>query len=117
MPISGKNCQAGVVTYPDGTEGILVAGGTGLRKTYFLDLDTLTWHAKRDLPTDIEFGMSVPFKDSFLLVGGTGSQGIRDTIYYYDSSANQWDLMSPKMDHKRETFAAFLVPDEYANCN
>ncbi len=118
MPIEKEDCQAGLVTYPDGKKGILVAGGDYDSSSYFLDLETLTWERKASLPTDIHLGASVPFENSFLIVGGI-SDDIHEylnTIFYYNPNLDQWELLSAFMHYERGRFAAFLVPDSYANC-
>ncbi len=119
MPIERRYCQAGLITYPDGTQGIIVAGGYYDEKSVdFLNLDTLIWEPRPEMPINIHEGMSVPYKDSFLIVGGYSTQ-VRsdhlDTIYYYNPMSDEFELLGHMMD-KRETFAAFMVPDHYANC-
>ncbi len=118
MPTARSWCQAGFVTYRNGDKGILVAGGDSSDTVDFLNLDTLIWEPKQNLPFDIYRGASVPFQDGFLIVGGeSDSQGYLDTIYYYNPTLDQWDLLDQRMKDKRETFTAFLVPDYYANCS
>ena len=118
MPIERRFCQAGLVTYPDGTKGIIAAGGYYTEKSVdFLDLDTLIWEPRPRMPINIYIGVSVPYQDSFLIVGGYSSDGPNylDTIYYYNPMTDEFELLGQMMD-ERETFAAFLVPDYYANC-
>ena len=118
LPMPREDCLAGFVIYPDGSRGILVAGDEYARKVEFLDLDTLTWEPKQYLPIDINKGVSVPYKDSFLIVGGFSSDVSEylDTVYYYNPTLDQWELMNQRMTRGREYFAAFLVPDYYAGC-
>ena len=117
MPTERFRCQAGFVTYPNGDKGILVAGGyNGETSAEFLNLDTLIWEPRPSLPVDIYWGASVPFQDSFLIVGGLSeTEGTLDTIYYYNPITDQWDLLRT-MNCKRDQMAAFLVPDSYSNC-
>ena len=124
MPIARSRCHAGFVTYPNGDKGILVAGGVegegtdGLTSTDFLNLETLIWVPKQSLPFDIRYGASVPFQDSFLIVGGFSIgelEGYLQTVYYYDPNLDQWILIE-RMDFARERFTAFMVPDSFANC-
>ena len=107
-----------MVTYPDGTKGILIAGGPADTTALFLNLQTLIWEPKPNLPHDISQGVSVPFLDSFLIVGGEslGETGFLDTIYYFNPGVEEWVLMDVRMEHKRVYHAAFMVPDSYANC-
>ena len=48
-------CQAGLVTYPDGASGVLVAGGHSEETSEFLNLQTLTWEPKARLPMSMVF--------------------------------------------------------------
>ncbi len=117
MPTARRYCQAGLVTYPNGDKGILVAGGIEESSVEFLNLDTLIWEPKQSLPTTIQDGASVPFKSGFLIVGGFSSVGgYLDTIYYYNPNVDQWELMEQRMIYERDRFAAFLVPDDFALC-
>ena len=93
-----------------------MAGGDLETSSEFLNLDTLIWEPKQSLPFDIELGASVPFKDSFLIVGGDSGDYL-DTIYYYNPNTDQWELMEQMLKYEREYLAAFMVPDSYANCN
>ncbi len=117
VPFSRKHCQAGLVTYPNGDKGILVGGGDlGQRSVEFLNLDTLIWEPKQSLPYDIGFGASVPFQNSFLIVGGDAQfRGYLDTVFYYNPDLDEWELIKT-MDYTRRVFAGFMVPDLYANC-
>ena len=117
MPTPRFYQQAGLVTYPDGTKGILVAGGYRETSVEFLNLDTLIWEPKQRLPKEISTAASVPYQDSFLIVGGDTFGSRYDTIYYYNPGTDQWDLLNQTMIYERSIFAAFMVPDSYANCN
>ncbi len=123
MPTARMQCQAALVTYPDGSQGILVAGGLdenydGLETVDFLNLKTLIWEPKQSLPVDIHRGQSVPYLDSFVIAGGVvdaTSQSL-DSILYYNPALDQWDQIG-QMRNPRNNFAAFLVPDSYAQCS
>ena len=117
MPTAREKCQAGLVTYPNGDKGILVAGGYYQEtSSEFLNLDTLIWEPKQSLPYDIAYGASVPFRDSFLIVGGDSSvDGGLDTLYYYNPEIDRWELIKT-MNYERRDLAAFMVPDSFANC-
>lgn len=83
----------------------------------FLDLDTLIWSPKASLPYSINSGTSVPWLDSFLIVGGDSNvESYLDTIYYYDPTSDRWQNIG-HLDYRRRSSAAFLVPDDYANCS
>ena len=118
MPTRREICQAGLVTYPNGDQGILVAGGRYSETSVeFLNLDTQTWEPKQSLPYDIYYGSLVPFQDSFLIVGGYSNEmGYLDTVFYYNPALDQWDVIKT-MDYERTLFAAYMVPDSFANCS
>ena len=119
MPRGMVWSQAGFVTYPDGTKGVLAAGGDEESTAYFLDMDTLVWEPLQSLPIDIHWGSSVPYRDSFLIVGGNSYDvgDYLDTVYYYNPTFDQWDLLDQRMSLPQERLAAFLVPDDYADCS
>ena len=118
MPTSRREFQAGLVTFPNGDKGILAVGGENVKSVEFLNLDTLIWEPKQGLPYDIYWGSSVQFQDSLLVVGGNSFEMEKhlDTVYYYDPKSDRWDLVG-MMDFERRSFAAFLVPDSFANCH
>ena len=67
----------------------MVGGGVQTPGTYIMDLaDTTVWRkGPHDFPSAAYYGESVPFKDSFLVVGGgDGSSG------YVRGSARNDDL-------------------------
>ncbi len=96
-----------------------MAGGKDETSAEFLDLNTLTWESKQSLPYDIDLAACVPYKDSFLMVGGYSSDrdDFQRTIYYYDPTEEGWDLLVERMEFPGDRFAGFLVPDSFANCN
>ena len=106
-----------LVTYPDGSKGILVTGGLNDPSTFFLNLDTLIWEPKANLPFDLMSAPSVPYKDSFLIPGGNSSSELMDTILFYNTEFDQWEVLDQRLNVARDRFPAFLVPDEIANCN
>ena len=126
MPTARGYCQAGLVTYPDGSQGVLVAGGAdqdynAIDTVEFLNLRTMVWEPKQNLPTQIRKGQSVPYLDSFVIVGGlndatSNATEFLDGVLYYNPSLDQWDQVA-QMEYPRYNFAAFLVPDRYAYCH
>ena len=70
------------------------------------------------LPQSVSLGVSVQFRDSFLILGGRNKNSHRelDTIYEFEPDSESWIERDEKMKIARYTFTAFLVPDSYANC-
>ncbi len=121
MPVERSDCLAGLVTYPDGKQGILVAGGvsgTDVTITHFINLETLVWEIRADLPYKMQTGASVPFKDSFLIVGGWQNNTITsDRIWYYNPVNDKWEMRDEILMQGRSHPTAFLVPDDYIFCS
>ena len=74
MPTPRYYVQAGLVKYSDGSEHIVVAGGRSVNNDYLavteiFDLQTQTWSVGDNLPVESIGGASVPFEDSFIIVG------------------------------------------------
>ena len=111
------SCFAGLVTYPDGSKGILAAGGYDIISTEFLNLDTMTWEYKKDLPIPNGYGRSVPYKESFLIVTGWNTaDGYLNTIYYYNPAADNWDMLPRTVNTGGAFFEAYLLPPDYEDC-
>lgn len=73
---------------------------------------------KSSLPFDIRNGQSVPWKDSFLIVGGYSYDkgDYLDSILYYNPQTDAWDLMNQRMKKTRQRFTAFSVPKDFGSC-
>ena len=111
--------SAGLVEYPNGATGVLVAGGRMYLNSSFLNLETLQWEQKKSLPHDICDGQSIPYGKSFLIAGGGTYNPIHyylDTIYYYNPEKDDWELQGT-MNDEQVLSPIFLVPDWYAKCS
>ena len=102
MPTPRRHVQAGLVKQTDGTRQIVVAGGRYLASTSnvteILDLQTLEWSTGDDLPDDINSGASVPFNDSFLIVGGLDADNPPvKSIYYFNPQDQKWESKNKMM--------------------
>ena len=101
----------------------MAAGGRGNSFVGFLDLEKMIlpeWEPRALLPKEIYQGASVPYQDSFLIVGGYNQEiedDYLDSIYYYNPITDNWDEFDEKLTYKRRYFTAFLVPDSFANCS
>lgn len=81
-----------------------------------LDLSTMTWSIGPDNPNGIactSWGESIPYKSSFLTVGGYDKLNSRysDEIWYFDSVENVW-TQKPSLSSQRELFSATLIQDD-----
>ena len=59
---------------------------------------------------------SVPYGNSFLLVGGYVSTYV-DTVYELDPDQLKWIELSQKLENARYWHAAFLVPNSLIECS
>ena len=118
MPTARSECQAGLVTYPDGTTGILVAGGYEQSSSEFLNLQTLIWEPKPSLPIEIYWGASVQYQESLMIAGGDSPTSTDDlnTFYFFNPKSDDWELLDQRMDYGRRILTAFWVPDKFAKC-
>jgi hypothetical protein len=115
---------AGLVRYADGRRVVVVAGSYADTKSVeVLDLDENVWRAGPDLPvaTYLHAGASVPFGDTFLIVGGYGDglaeeRKLLASIIVYDPAAEDWVTLPQQLAEPRAFFTAVLVPDDFAEC-
>ncbi len=55
----------------------------------------------------------MPYKDSFLLVGGSdGSARYKDTIYYFNPDTSVFELLEPRLKTGRYSLVAMFVDAE-----
>ena len=104
-------CQAGLVTYPNKTQAVVVAGGIDSNDSEIWFLDETSFKSGPLLPQGMERGASVPFGNSFLIVGAY--EGGTDEIYTYDVTSEEFVLLPQKLVTPRETLAAFMVPEYF----
>lgn len=67
---------------------------------------------------DIALPATVPYKDSFLVIGGfaDGAEEL-DTIYEYDIINDYWIRKPQQLQLARDTALAIMVDDTVANCS
>ena len=84
--------------------------------TEILNLDTLEWSAGPALPEALGFATAVQYRNTFLIVGGSGST-ILDTIYEYDAENDDWVSRPETLAVPRDNCAAFMMPDDAVDCH
>ena len=94
-------------------------GGSYHKTSEILDLQTLEWSSGPDLPVGLAAGGSVPYKKTFLIVGGDiqPENMNSNVIYEYDGILDAWITWDEVLATARQNLAAFLVPDEAVNCS
>ena len=82
--------------------------------TEIFSLDTLSW---RPGPTfSLSAPASVPFEDSFIVIGGYSENGAGELkshseIYKWDVETEDFVLMAQELSEARDTMEAIMVPD------
>lgn len=119
MPRAHSYSHAGLVQYPDSSLKLIVAGGLeGEDQTDIYDFNLGAWLPGPLLPYNMYGGESVPFMDTFLIVGGSVyGGGLLNTVLEYDPVNIAWINRTETMDDARRHFAAFMVPDGYVTCS
>ena len=62
-----------------------------------------------NLPHPIENAASVPFGNTFLVVGGMSEAKYLDTIYRYEARNSAWELLDAKLSEARVNAVAMMV--------
>lgn len=121
MPEYREIPQAGVVTYADGSKHLVIAGGRNDGTSTILNLDTMTYRPGPDIPNVLElyYANSVPFGNTFLMVGGTedGISSRLNTIYEFDTTNENWIVRPETLKTGDWAMTAFMVPDTYVQCS
>jgi hypothetical protein len=120
MPTNRNSPFAGIVTHQDGKKELVVAGGCGESSSEIYSFESLSWRTGPVLPIagDLCFGASVQYENTFLVVGGGNViSGEEPDIYKYDPDNESWITLAENLKNGRERFAAFLVPNDYIQCN
>ena len=79
-------------------------------------MKSLKWTSGPDLPKTGVYGVSVPYKNTFLIVGGIFESSSK-SIYQFDPNSEGWIRRSEGLQTDKRAMAAFLVPDSAVNCN
>ncbi len=108
--------QSGLINHNDEQKSIVMVGGTNCKSTIVFDSKTRSWSKKADLPFVIYGGATLPYKDSFIIIGGyqyKNSAGLEKSILYYNPLLDKWEVLEEEMRSARVYFTAFYVPNDY----
>lgn len=103
-----------MVSWPDFTRSIVVAGGEYTNTTSIFNLAGSSWSSGPTLPVidSLCFGAVVPFDNSFLIVGGysygSNDKSDQDQILFFDVVASEWVIMEDSLTHSRHDTMALL---------
>ena len=59
---------------------------------------------------------SVPFEDTFLLVGGSSSEGLSNKILEYAADSESWITREERLPRHESSMAVALVEDKIVDC-
>ena len=109
------------MTLPSGSQVYVVAGGSNYEgypvSSEIFDLSSQTWSPGPDLPFPVLFATSVPFGDTFLVVGGIGDGEYLQSILEFDPVANDWIVRPERLSVGRDDRPAITVVDsDYIDC-
>lgn len=117
IPEENYRFQAGLVTFPNGTKMVVVAGGVKENYCYGLDLDSMTWIGLPQLPIRVAYAQAVQSESSFYVVGGVSLGASLDSIFEFDVNQGIWRELPQKLSVPRHDTAAVLVPHGVIGCD
>ena len=118
QPQGKADGAAGILKYGNGSFELVVTGGERSKLTYIYSFHNDEWRDGPELPVffELEDAISVPYGDSFLLVGGLDSSVFRTSIIKYDIDTQNWETLPQTLTLGRFSHAAFLIPDDTVEC-
>ena len=122
LNVARGDVVGGLVRGSGGKLKVVAAGGIDtsnaeMSSCEILDMDNPTgWTAGPLLPQPLQDAVSVPFGDTFLIVGGHDNDVGSNNIYEYDNNMDSWITRPEKLTIGRYYPCALLVPDEVARC-
>ena len=120
-PTEGHVC--GAIAAQDGSQEVVAAGGKSdiASPTYAVQIYSVNddmWRMADPLPYAIDGATSVPYEDSFLLLGGITTGGYTDGIFMYVPQTDSWTNLYPlKMPRAAFGVTAMMVDrDIFPEC-
>ena len=117
----------GAVEYPDGKMKVVVTGGmdqhwSQLYTTQILDLESNVWTREDYQYVVMSEGVSVPYKNTFLIVGGRFYDGTTTTyqlniVEFDPTDPGLWIQRTEQLTLSRFWHTALLVPDNAVDCS
>ena len=68
------------------------------------------WSKGTPLPVPLAFTAVVPYKTTFLVVGGETNDTFSDKVFLYDTSGEWTEMTHMKLSQSKSWMAAMLVP-------
>ena len=119
-PTDGHVC--GAIFVQGGSQEVVAAGGrTGIASpsdaVQIYSVDDDMWRSANPLPFAMYGATSVPYEDSFLLLGGAILTGYSDAILRYRPQTESWTLLDTKMPRAAYGMTAVMVKrDIFPEC-
>ena len=98
---------------------VLVAGGNPNDiSVEILSLSTMEWRVGPNLPKGIDYPASVPFGNSFLIIGGSDFEEntFYDTIYEYEVEGGNWIERPEKLGQPKYDLTAIMLDTKDVDC-
>ena len=116
-----KITQAGLVTFQNGSQIVILAAGQGTWTAEYFDLEQQVWSSNLpDLPISLELysGSTVQYENTFLIAGGwdSGNEYYQKTIIKFDPEIADWVYLDEELKEARTLFPSFLLPEYYFDC-
>ena len=98
---------------------LFVGGMESPPNTERYNFQTHSWsYGPIDIPHGLSYGVSLPYKDSFLLIGGQDSvYAPTNEIFWYNPETQDFDLLDQRLERVREAHTAVLVGPDVVECN
>ncbi len=118
MPQARGRHACGIVPNPYGQGMDIVLAG-GLESTYLFNVDIYntksgTWRPGPFLPRAVAYAGYHPYKDSFVVIGGTDGSRL-DTVYMYNFLEEDWELIA-RLKEGRDIFASVKISSSVLLC-
>ncbi len=112
LPTGRHGPGCGLVSERGAPKRVVVAGGRGsggiTDKVEVLDLSTLTWSTGPPLPIKNHYMTSLPYRNTFYLLGGHIGSKLIDPIYRCEPETGHWTLLPYRLSATSYDFPAFI---------
>ena len=110
---------AGLVTFDNGTQIVIIAGGTSRKSAESFNLEEQVW--KRNIPdlpvnSELRYPTALQFEKTFLIIGGIDGQESSNSILRYDRATEDWIKLEQTMREKRHGHISIPVSTKHVNC-
>jgi hypothetical protein len=96
---------------------IVVAGGFATNTVQVFNIESQRWTSGSGMPAAASYsGSTVPYGDSFAVIGGFDGTTQTDSIYIYAKETKTWSTSEETMQMARRHASAVPIPDTLASC-